>query len=396
MLLILPIGTDNPPHRRPLVNYSIILINAAIYFAPMVMAMLGMGSHERLLAQFQNFKLSPAQPRLYEFITYAFLHGSFMHVFGNMFFLYIFGNSVNEKLGNLGYAILYLGGAVFSAVGHSLFFHEPVLGASGAVAAVTGAYMVLFPLTRIRILYWFIFLIDTIMIPAIYFILFKLIIYDNVLEPKLSSGPSQVAHGAHLAGYAFGILVPLIMLALKLLPHSQFDLWAVIQRRRRRMQFQNLVNQEWNPFTGQTPDRKTVSVTVTDVIPPDPKAQKIAQIRADIAQHIAESNLTLAAENYIKLIELDSQQVLPQQQQLDVANKLMHTRQYESAAWAYESFLRSYPKYPFPEQIQLMLGLLYSRYLNQTDLARKHLAAAMDKLQDPGQKQMCQSELNNL
>jgi membrane associated rhomboid family serine protease len=396
MFLVLPIGTDNPLHRRPWANYAIIGVNAAVFFAPMVLSLLGQGPRERLDYFFQSYKLSPAQPHLYEFITYAFLHANFLHIFGNMFFLYVFGNCVNDKLGNLGYIILYLGGAVFSGLGHALVNNMPIVGASGAVAAVTGAYMVLFPLTHIKILYWFVIFIDTIMIPAIYFILFKLIIYDNVIEPKFDAGASNVAHGAHLAGYAFGIGVPMVMLALKFLPHSQFDLWAVIQRRRRRQEFQKMVQQQYDPFTGEAPGRKTVSVKVTDAAPDDPNAQQVAQLRATIAQNISEANFSLAAENYIKLVELDSRQVLPQQPQLDVANKLMHSQQYESAAWAYESFLRNYPKYPFLEQVQLMLGLLYSRYLSQPDLAKKHLTACLDKLSDPNQRQMCRNELNLL
>ena len=97
----------------------------------------------------------PARPYLWQFITYAFLHSGLLHIFGNMFFLYIFGNNVNDKLGHFGYLCFYLAGAVFSAVGHTLVSSNPVMGASGAVAAVTGAYLVLFPQTLITIVYWF-------------------------------------------------------------------------------------------------------------------------------------------------------------------------------------------------------------------------------------------------
>ena len=62
-----------------------------------------------------------------------------MHILGNMYFLYLFGNNVNDKLGNVGYTAFYLAGAIFSGIGHCLLSTSPVLGASGAVAAVTGA-----------------------------------------------------------------------------------------------------------------------------------------------------------------------------------------------------------------------------------------------------------------
>ncbi len=93
---------------------------------------------------------------------------------------------------------------------------------------------------------------------------------------------------------------------------------------------------------------------------------------------------------------MDSDQVLPQQQQLDIANKLMHTGRHTEAARAYEVFLNHYQRYAFIEQVELMLGLLYSRYLDRKDLARTHLQKALEKLNDPGQKQMCQDELSQL
>jgi membrane associated rhomboid family serine protease len=83
--------------------------------------------------------LTPIRPYLWQFVSYAFLHGSIMHIVGNMFFLYLFGNNVNDKLGGISYLCLYLGGSVFAGIGHTILHTNPVLGASGAVAAGTGA-----------------------------------------------------------------------------------------------------------------------------------------------------------------------------------------------------------------------------------------------------------------
>ena len=155
---MLPIRTSIRPIRTPYMNYSLIVANVVIFF-------LTYGANG-LTSWSQAFMLTPARPALWQFVSYAFLHGSFMHIFGNMYFLYIFGNNINDRLGNLGYLIFYLGGAIFSAIGHILAANVfgggsvavPVLGASGAVAAVTGAYLVLFPQTLITIIYWFIFI----------------------------------------------------------------------------------------------------------------------------------------------------------------------------------------------------------------------------------------------
>jgi len=145
----------------------------------------------------------------------------------------LFGNNVNAKLGGIGYICLYLAGAVFSGGGHivlgSLYGSTgpavPVLGASGAVAAITGAYLVLFPQTLITVFYWLLFFIGTFEISALYFIAFKLIFWDNMLE----RGLPNIAYDAHLSGYAFGILATLGMLAAGLTSSSSFDLWAMIK-----------------------------------------------------------------------------------------------------------------------------------------------------------------------
>jgi len=96
------------------------------------------------------------------------------------------------------------------------------------------------------------------------------------------------------------------------------------------------------------------------------------------------------------LIEIDPDHVLPQQNQLDIANKLAHLNRHPEAARAYEAFIKNYPRYPFLEQVQLMLGLIYSRYLDQKDRARTHLRAAQEKISNPAQRQMCRDELDRL
>jgi len=390
MFIIIPIGTDNPLRRTPVVNYGLIAINIAIFLAPRILPRIfavSLGPYE-----YNPNMLHPLAPRLHQFITYAFMHANWMHILGNMLFLYIFGNSVNDRLGHIGYILLYLGGAVFSGLGHVLTSNSPVLGASGAIAAVTGAYMVLFPKTFIHVLYWFIFFIGFWEFPAYLFILFKLIVWDNILEPSLSSA-GGIAYHAHLAGYLFGILVPMGMLALKILPHSQFDLWAVFSRWRRRQQFRQVVNQGNRPFTGRVWADASVTPGQT---PTDARQQQIWQLRTEISEALARTDLAAAAQRYQQLQELDRQQVLPMQQQLDVANKLMHTGSHAQAAQAYEKFLQHYGSYPLIDQVELMLGLLYSRYLQQKEPARKYLQIALEHLSDPNQRKMCQDELNRL
>ncbi len=401
--MIIPIGTNNRLQRRPTANYVLLGLNILIFIIPIFLQAIdnrsgiSPGGTESLAMSVErklnSLKLHSTEPRLYEFITYAFLHANIMHILGNMLFLLIFGNNVNDRLGHTGYVLLYLGGAIFSGIGHVLFNVEPVVGASGAVAAVTGAYMVLFPKTNIHI-FWFFILITTFEIPALYFILFKLIIYDNLIMPSMS-GPTNVAYGAHLAGYLFGVVVPMLLIMIKLIPHSQFDLWALTKRWHRRQQYNTAVHSGYDPFGHSEPKKKTVFSKVKNS-GNSAQEQQITDMRGKIGVCLQQGNYNEASRLYVELMQIDSKQVLAEQNQLDVANKLMQDQYHVDAAQAYELFLESYPRYPFIEQIQLMLGLLYSRYLESPKQARENLEKAMDKLRDPGQRQMCQEELNKL
>ncbi len=393
MLFVLPIRTSIRPWRSPYANYALIVVNALFFLLtywphrnPFT------GSAEVLRPAALQFMLTPIRPYLWQFVSYAFLHGSIMHIVGNMFFLYLFGNNVNDKLGHIGYLCLYLAGAVFSGIGHTLLSSNPVLGASGAVAAVTGAYLVLFPQTLITVFYWFFYFINTVDIPALYFIGFKLIFWDNVVE----RGIPNVAYDAHLSGYAFGIFAMLIMLAAGLIGRSRFDLWAMLKRWNQRRRYRDVVSSGYDPFTGRTTAKRIKVKEVKKTAAQQQREEKVEQLRDEIASRMLQRNLSAAAEVYLELIALDSEQILPRRYLLDIANQLASNNKHAESAQAYEKFLTHYGNYEYVEQVELMLGILYSRYLHKPGLAIKHLQAAAQKLSDPGQVKMCNDELAKL
>jgi len=386
--MILPIRTSIRPRQTPYANYALIAVNAVIFLLeyhtdPRTG---GVGFRPWVL----QFMLTPVRPHLWQFVSYAFLHGGLMHIFGNMFFLYLFGNNVNDKLGNVGYLCYYLAGAVFSGIGHTLMSDAPVLGASGATAAVTGAYLVLFPQTLITVIYW-LFFIGTIEVPALYFIALKLILWDNVAERRFP----YVAYDAHLAGYVFGIVAILLMLITGLVTGSGFDLWSMIKLWNRRRRYRDVVSSGYDLYTGQ---RKAKRIWVKEVKTDAQRQQeeRIRWMRDEIARRIIQRNLPAAAEAYLQLLKLDSEQILPRQYLLDIANQLASESRHAESAQAYEKFLANYSNYEYVEQVELMLGILYSRYLHQTDLAIKYLKSASGKLSEPGQLKMCQDELAKL
>ncbi len=386
--MLLPIRTSISPRRTPYANYILISANIITF-------MLSFGPHrvgqetEVLRNWALPFMLFPDHPYIWQFVSYAFLHGSLMHILGNMYFLYMFGNNVNDKLGNVGYICFYLSGAVFSGLGHAFLHSHPVLGASGAVAAVTGAYLVLFPNTFITVIYMFYF-IGTFEVKAMYLIAIKLIFFDNVLQKHFSE--ANIAFDAHLAGYAFGVVIILGMLGSKLIESGFGDFWGMLRQWNRRRQFRDVFNESEERLRRNSTQRKTASAKgVTET-----KTNEILELRGRIGQAMNLHNTSDATRLYEELLMIDPRQVLPRQHQLDMANQLMADGKWGLSAKAYELFLGSYSNYEYTEQVYLMLGLLYGRYLNDRIKALEYLHQAKERLRDAGQKSLCVQEIGRL
>ena len=390
--MFLPIRTSIQPRRTPYANYVLIGVNIVVF-----LFQLPIGSSVGQLGYrpwVDSFVLVPRLSPWWTFVSYAFLHHDLWHIFFNMFFLYLFGRNVNDKLGHGGFLVFYVVGAASSGLGQAIL-HSAVpvatLGASGAVAAVTGAYLVLFPQTLLTIIYWF-FFIGTIEVPALYFILLKLIILDNVL----ARGGGSIAYDAHLAGYGFGIAVTLLLLATRLIGGSDFDLWAMTKRWNRRRRYRDAVSGGYDPFGAAGGGRSVAAGEVKKTVAQKQKEAEVREIRTSISQRLEQRNLPAAADRYVELMRVDSEQVLPRQYLLDIANQLASSHRPSEAAWAYEQFLTHYGSYEHAEQVELMVGILYSRYLHKPDEAVRHLQRAAEKLSDETQMRMCREELARL
>jgi membrane associated rhomboid family serine protease len=221
----------------------------------------------------QLLALDPQNPHLWQYFTYQFLHENWLHVLGNMLFLYIFGNNINDRMGNLGYLGFYLAGGVIAGIGYAALDPSPVIGASGAVAAVTGAYLVLLPRSNITLLFFFIY-IGPIEISSLWFVLFTFV-QDIIGEvrPDLLGGRSEsVAHMAHITGTTFGAILCLTLLGLRLLPRDQFDMLALVARWNRRRQYRSMVSQGYNPFAYVPP--QPVDVRPQEL---DPRSDRASQ-----------------------------------------------------------------------------------------------------------------------
>jgi membrane associated rhomboid family serine protease len=143
-------------------------------------------------------------------VVSMFLHGNLLHIAGNMLYLWVFGNNIEDHMGKVLFLLFYLGGGLAATVAHILVDPNstvPVVGASGAIAAVMGAYLVLFPNVRIRSLIILIFFITFAEISA------KWLLGFWFVTQFFTSSDSGVAWMAHVGGFVFGVLVALLVKA---------------------------------------------------------------------------------------------------------------------------------------------------------------------------------------
>ncbi len=395
--MFLPIKTDCPPRKPPVVNYIIIVINILIFIALNYFI-----SHPSRTLIYRKFMLDCNSPIFYQFLTYAFLHADWSHLLGNMLFLYIFGNSLNDKLGHLEYLLFYLSAAIITGAGYALTSSVSLLGASGAIAATTTGFLIFFPRSRVLMLYWILFLIGTIEIPSIYIILFKMILVDNIIIPAISSYHSPIAYGAHLIGYTFGIILPLVLLAIRAVERDQFDLLAVVSRIFKRRKFRKVTQKTGGLFYKDTLKPKIEShpkfkaVKVKNVEDENPITDQKLLIKQEIMQSLRSFDIKNAIQKYNQLIQDFPDEVLPEKYQLDIANQMMADGDYSHSAQAYEKFIQKYPKSEQVDQVKLLLGVIYSRYTSNPRRAKELLEEIKDKLKDPKQRQLCLSELEKL
>jgi membrane associated rhomboid family serine protease len=376
--MLLPIRTDSPLRSTPWMNWGIILVNIFIFMMT-----------RRDPQAVESYLLSARDPALADYFTYSLVHGGVWHLLGNMLFLYIFGNNVNDKLGHLGYLGFYLAGGVFAGIGHVLTQSTILYGASGAVAAVTGAYLVLFPRSNITVIY-FLFFVGTFEVPGMWFV--ALFFIKELLLPFTAErAAGDVAHLAHISGAVFGMGVCLVFLAVQLLPRDQFDVLALMQRWNKRRQYRELVSKGYDPF-GYLPK---VRPELTNEAP-DPALQRLQDLRAEISEALAHHNHPHAAHLFLELRRLDPQQVLSRQAQLEVANQLASQQLYHEAADAYEQFMTHYANFEQVEQVELMLGLIYARYLRKYDRAKQLLIGAAARLHGEREVEMAKAELRRI
>ena len=226
---MIPIRDDTPRYSTPYVTYFIIALNVVVFLFELSVGMQGQRALNAMIYQFgvvpRHFERAVASgaafrvPGLFlTILTSMFLHGGWLHIIGNMWFLWIFGDNIEDYLGHLRYLLFYLASGVAAALTHVLLnagSNIPTVGASGAIAGVMGAYFVLYPRARVLTLVPLIVFFTFWWIPARVMLGYWFVV-QFLMGTATSIAPSQstggVAVWAHVGGFITGIIL------IKLLP----------------------------------------------------------------------------------------------------------------------------------------------------------------------------------
>ncbi len=220
---MIPLYDTIPSRRKPYVVYALIGINVAVFIYQLLL------SRIELIGFLYNFGLVPARftssrwsviwqlrtglslhsNRWLTLLTHMFIHGGWSHLIGNMWFLGLFGDNVEDELGHVRFLIFYLSSGVLASLTHfslNLNSQVPMVGASGAISAVMGAYFVLFPYSRIVSLVPFYFFMPFLVaIPAFTYLFFWFIfqVLSGLFDSPTGSG---IAYWAHIGGFVVGMI----------------------------------------------------------------------------------------------------------------------------------------------------------------------------------------------
>ena len=208
--MLFPIGDEEVTGRhKPLMTYMLIGINVLVF---LFQVSLPSGQQPAFVMEYGVIPVQIVNGSDYiTLLTSMFLHAGWMHLIGNMLFLWVFADNIESIIGKIPFLLFYFGGGIAASLAHILFntgSHIPAVGASGAISAVLGAYLVMFPASRIRV--FFVIFLRSYYMPALYFLGIWGI--QQFINGFISIVPSSaysngVAWWAHIGGFIFGLAV---------------------------------------------------------------------------------------------------------------------------------------------------------------------------------------------
>jgi membrane associated rhomboid family serine protease len=204
---MIPIRDENPTRLTPYVTVLLIAANCLVFIYEMMLPPEQIEGFVRQFGAVPALVMSPVPLDWVTLITSMFLHGGLLHLLGNMLYLWIFGNNIEDRLGHLGFIGFYLLGGIAAALTHILLQPDsmiPMVGASGAISAVLGAYMIVFPRARVVLLVWLFLFVRTIRVPAFLVLGLWFVMQISGVMQQSNEG---IAWYAHVGGFAAGIVL---------------------------------------------------------------------------------------------------------------------------------------------------------------------------------------------
>lgn len=208
---MIPLYDSNPTRNFPIVTVLIIAANVALFFYQA-----SSGNFNRYLFQygaipseltgFVDMEPHIPYPVHMTVVTSLFMHGGLFHLAGNMLFLWIFGNNVEDIFGRIPFTIYYLLCGIGATAAHTIQFSSsniPLVGASGAISGIMAAYLIAFPRAKVHVLFWFFIFIKVIPFPAWFVITIWFLL--QLLNFSAPGAPTQIAWGAHVGGFLVGL-----------------------------------------------------------------------------------------------------------------------------------------------------------------------------------------------
>lgn len=219
---MIPLRTTLPPHATPVVNRTLVIANVFVFLAQLMLGPMT----ERVILTFGFIPARLVNPEAFQYawwevgitlVTSLFLHGGFVHLFGNMIYLWTFGGGVEDALGHSRFLLLYAACGAVGSLTHTVLFPGssiPSIGASGSIAGLLGAFLVLRPSARIvtlfpLVVYWAIAEIPTVLFLPVWF---GMQFFNGFLSLRAARGTQEIAGiawWAHVGGFVFGALLAL-------------------------------------------------------------------------------------------------------------------------------------------------------------------------------------------
>ena len=383
--MIFPLGDDNPTRHTPVMTWLLIAANAAVF------GMFNLQMPDSALTEWTvRWGYDVDHPFAKQIFTSMFMHAGWAHVLGNMWVLWIVGNNVEDKVGKLGFLVLYLLGGVAAALsfaGIALVTetspeaqaklvetigraHAPLVGASGAIAAIMGIYAVFFPEARVRLLVWWFLFVRVIPVRAKWFIgmTLGLDLITSVIAHGAAAG--GVATMAHVGGGAFGAFAALLLKPM-VGGGREGDAWDVHTGFSRKQ------------AAGTEPFRDPRAPRLDRLAPGETDEAALVGVERSISQLVRGGRVREAIDVYPAYVSMAREQPLPDDVQIEIAHEFYRQWLPKEAIPAYLRYLETHPRGDDVAEAKFRLGVLYARGLSRRDEAVKWLREAVSEHADP-------------